>query len=537
MDEVASQPLKTDAQSPSAGLASAALLMVVVTFASAVVGMVRTMLFAWRFGNEGPPNAFFQASRLPDLVYFLIAGGALRSGFVPVFAQYWAGGRRDQAWRTFSSLFWLLVLVGASVVAVGIAFSPQLAVLIGPGWVKEHRDLLPLCAKLMRLMFPAQFFFVLGGLLMGTLNALKHFFWPGVGPILYNLTVVAAIVAATSGPAGLTLVALAVPVGALLGNVLVQLPPLRRLGGRLHFLLDLRDEGLRRTLAMAAPVIFGLAVSELNFLITSVLATICEPARGPATLVYANLLWRTPARIFGGGIAIALFPSLAYHFAEGATENFRRDFVFAARAAWFLAAPATLALILLREPVIGLLYQRGQFDRAATATVAGALLVYALAIVPTTLYYLVARAFYACHDTRTPVTVAVFSLALCAGLGWLLMVPFKIPGLATATVASSLANVLILWWILARRLGGLGTRRLLTMMGQSLLPLLALAGACGAATYLTPKLGYGTMLTRLLTVAFALLAGGAGYLGLAAWLGMEETRLVGQLWRRRRTAA
>lgn len=518
--------------SPSSGLASAALLMIVVTFGSAIIGAVRTVLFAWRFGAEGPASAFFQASRIPDLVYFLIAGGALRSGFVPVFAQYWAQGRREEAWRTFSALFWFLTLLGASVVAVGIGFAPQLSVLIGPGWAREHQQLVPLCAQLMRLMFPAQLFFVLGGLLMGTLNARKHFLWPGLGPILYNLVVVIAIAFAT-GPDDLPMVAAVVPVGAFIGNVLVQLPPIRRLGGRLQFIFDLRDEGLRKTLLLAMPIIFGLAIAEIEFLIMAILATVADPVSGPSTLVYANLIWRTPTRVFGGGISIALFPSLAYHFAEGATEKFRRDFSFAVRTALFMAAPVTVGLIALAEPIVSLLYQHGEFTEAAVEQVASTLIIFSLGIVPLTLYYLVARAFYARHDTATPVTVGLIGLALCASSGWLLMKPLGVPGLALGIALATALNTGLLWGILERRVGRLGTVQTAHMFLRLMIPLGALTAVCLAATHLTPGLGYGTMITHLLALAVGVVGGGSLYLGLASLMRFEELELATSVLRRR----
>lgn len=519
---------------PSGGLASAAMLMVALTFGSALVGMVRTILFAWRFGTEGPPNAFLQASRLPDLIYFLIAGGSLRAGFVPVFADMWAKGRRDEAWRTFSSLFWLMALLGASVVVVGIGFSPQLSVVVGPGWVTKHPELLPMCARLMRLMFPAQLFFVLGGLLMGTLNARHHFLWPGLGPILYNLFPIAAIAAATTGPDGLWFVALTVPVGALVGNVLVQILPLQRVGARLHACLDLSDEGLRKTLALAAPVIFGLAVAELNYTVTSILATIAEPSHGPSTLHYASLLWRAPTRIIGAGISIALFTSLAYHFAEGQEEGFKKDLLFATRTTLFLAVPVTLVLMILRHSVVALLYRHGQIGPAAADHVSETLLMYCLGIIPLNVYYLIARAFYARHDARTPVKIGVLGFCICAGAGWLLMHPLGVPGLALATAIGMTANTLLLWAILSRRLGGLHTVQILVMLKNLALPCAGLAAACLAGAYLTSIPRYDTMKGHVLALAIGGLLGGGAFVGLALWQRSEEMQMALRVVLRRR---
>ncbi|MCX7598891.1 MAG: murein biosynthesis integral membrane protein MurJ [Armatimonadetes bacterium] len=524
--DTAEQPEK-----PSQGLASAALLMVVVTFGSAVIGAVRTVLFAWRFGAEGAPNAFIQASRIPDLVYFLIAGGALRAGFVPVFAQMWASGRRDEAWRSFSALFWTLVLIGGAIVGLGMVFSPQLSVLVGPGWVREHPDLLPLTSRLMRLMFPAQLFFVVGGLLMGTLNARHEFLWPGLGPIIYNLVVVAAIAAAT-GPEDLWLVALTVPVGAAIGNVLIQLPSLGRVGGRLELYLSLRDEGLRKTFLLAGPVIFGLAIAELNFLITTVLATYVEPTRGPTSLMYANLLWRAPTRIIGGGIGIALFTSLAYHFAEGTADRFRRDLVFATRTTIFMALPLTIILMILRRPIVALLYQHGSFDAMATEYVAATLLAYAFGIIPLSVYYLVARAFYARHDTRTPVVVGAGSFVFCAASGYVLMHLVGVAGLALANALAAAVNTAALWYILARRMGGIGTFHVLRMTRELSIPTAALVVACMVGAHLTSGPGPVTIKDCLLALAVGVGVGGGAYLALAHLVRLEELQMAIRALRR-----
>ncbi len=524
---------------PSGGLASAAMLMVALTFGSALIGMVRTVLFAWRFGTEGPPNAFLQASRLPDLIYFLIAGGSLRAGFVPVFADMWAKGRRTEAWRTFSALFWAMFLLGGVVVVAGMTFSPQLAVIVGPGWVHEHPELLPLCARLMRCMFPAQLFFVLGGLLMGTLNARHHFLWPGMGPILYNLFPIAAI-AAVGGvpiPDGLWFVAFTVPIGAFVGNVLIQIPPLQRVGAKLSVRLDLSDEGLRRTLALAAPVVFGLAVAELNYTVTSILATIAEPSHGPSTLQYASLLWRAPTRIIGAGISIALFTSLAYHFAENDEEGFKKDLLFATRTTLFLAIPVTILLMILRHSVVALLYRHGQVAHEAADHISATLLMYCLGIIPLNIYYLVARAFYARHDAATPVKIGICGFCICAGTGWLLMHPLGVPGLALATAIGMTANTVILWIVLSKRMGGIHTVEILVMLKRLILPCVGLAAVCAAGAYLTSFAAYDTMKGHVLALALGGVVGGGAFLGLAVWQRSEEVQMAFRAVLRRRNRA
>lgn len=521
--------------STRADLAAAAGLMVVAIFLSAVTGLIRIMLLARQFGTEGEINAYVQAFRVPDFIYFLMAGGALRTGFVPVFTEYLTLGRYKQAWQTFSSTLWLLVIVGTVLVGLGMIFAPQLAVLVGPGWVAEHRGQLSLCVRLMRIMFPAQLFFVIGGLLMGTLNAQKHFFWPAIGPIVCNIVVIIAIVLA---PVlwGLPMISYAVVLGALLGSLLIQIPPLRRRGAHLLLLFNPSDEGMRRVMKLALPVIFGLAVAEINLIITTALATKVDPLHGPIVLEYANRLWKLPTRMFGAGIAIALFPTLVEHYAQGATAEFRRDFSFGLRNTLFLAIPSAVGVMVLRQPLIRLLFERNQFGPQDTVAVGQALFWYGLGIVGLAALYIVARAFYARHDTVTPVWVGLISVGVCVAAAWLLMDTMKIAGLALATSVSAIVNTVILMWLLRRQVGGLDGAHILRSLVRLLPPATALGIVCwvamvGAERYFgTAGLG-----ARLIGLLLPMSLGAAAFIGLGALLQVEEMYSAWRLVKRRLT--
>jgi len=473
-------------------MASAAVLMVFATFMSGLTGLLRDVAIGARFGREGA-DAFFNASSIPDLLYFLVAGGALRTGFVPVFTKYLAQGKEQQAWRTFSALFWLLAMGAALLAGVGVLAAEPLARLISPGWVGEHPEILKTCGAMMRIMFPAQVFFALGGLLMGTLNALKHFFWPAMGPIIYNCTIVAGAVLAP-WLLGLPTLAYAVLLGAFIGNFLVQLGALRRQGGSSGptsvgrassppsegpgvpgglearptgrgsgrkptvFLAGWKpalrgggDEGVRRVLILALPVMLGLAIAEINFVITKALATAADPEGGVSTLQYANHLWKFPPRMFGAGIAIALFPALSHDFARGEEDQYRRDFSFGMRNMLFLSLPATALMLGLAGPMVRFLWPG--FDEAGVHAVTTTLLWFSVGIVPLGTVYVAARAFYARHDTVTPVIVGIISVAVCVIAAVLLDGPYKVAGLAMATALSGIVNAGLLMVLLRRAIG------------------------------------------------------------------------------------
>jgi len=517
------------------GLAAAAGLMVVAIFLSAVTGLIRVMVLARQFGTSGEINAYIQAFRVPDFIYFLMAGGALRTGFVPVFTEYLTLGKHKQAWRTFSSTLWLLVIVGILLVGLGMIFAPQLAVLVGPGWAADNPELLALCGRLMRIMFPAEIFFVIGGLLMGTLNAQKHFFWPAVGPIVYNIIVIIAILLAPR-LWGLPTVSYAVILGALLGSLLLQIPPLRARGARLLLSFNPSDEGMRRVIKLALPVVFGLAIAEINLIITTALATKVDPQNGPAILEYANRLWKLPTRMFGAGIAIALFPTLAEHYAKGATAAFRRDFSFGMRNTLFLVVPSAVGIMILREPLIRLLFQGKVFSAQDTYAVGQTLFWYGLGIVGLAALYIVARAFYARHDTVTPVWVGVLSIGVCVAAALLLMDTMKVAGLALATSISAIVNTAILIWLLRKQVGGLDGRRILGSLVRLLPPTAALGIVCWLAMTATEQyLGTAGLTARLADLLVPMILGTVVFIGLSTLLRVEEMHSAWRLVKRRLT--
>ncbi len=517
------------------GLAAAASLMVVAIFASAITGLIRVMLLARQFGTTGEINAYVQAFSVPDFIYFLMAGGALRTGFVPVFTEYLATDRAKQAWKTFSSTLWLLVIVGTTLTGLGIIFAPQLVRLISPGWVTKHPDLIDLCVRLMRVMFTAEIFFVIGGLLMGTLNSLKHFFWPAMGPIVYNLVIITAILLA-SAQENLYLLAYGVVTGALLGSFLLQVPPLRRLGGRLLMSFDPRDPGMHRVIKLALPVVFGLAVAEINLIITRALATQVDPLHGPTILEYANRLWKLPTRMFGAGIAIALFPTLAEHYAKGATALFRRDFSFGMRNTLFLAVPSAVGMMVLREPIVRLLFEGGDFTAQDTAAVAQALLWFSLGIVGLAALYIVARAFYARHDTVTPVWVGIISIGVCVAAALLLMQTMQVAGLALATSISAIVNTITLMWLLHRRVGGLDGTVIVCSMLKLVPPTVGLGVGCFAVMKALEYLpDTGGLMPRLVDVVLPATLGTLIFIGLSALFRVEELQSAWRLVKRRFT--
>jgi putative peptidoglycan lipid II flippase len=486
-------PLSADA------LGSAAMLMAVATFASSVAGVVRQMVFSRHFGTTEEFQAYIQAFRIPDLFYFLVAGGALRTGFIPVFTKYMAEGKAERAWRTFSVTFYVLGLLSLIAVGVGMLFAPWLVQhTVGIGMAPQYQDL---CARFMRTMFPAQVFFIVGGLLMGTLNAQRHFSMPAWGPVVYNLVIIAGALASLplaqrmggGGPDDLLghrlwVVSAFVVIGAALGNVFMQIAPLVKRGARLLPVFDLRDEGLKQLALLALPVILGLAVSEITFVVSTSVAT--KLGGQAATLLeYPNRVWKLPPRMFGAGIAIALFPTLATHFAKGAMDAYRHDLARMMRNAVFLSLPSTVICIALAAPTMRLLFEGGEFVAEDRILTAGVLLWCSLGIVPLSLQYIVARGFYALHETKTPLWVGGATAVLSIGLSLSLYRSLGVYGLAGIYSFTNLFNAGLMTWLLRRRVGPLEGRRMVSMLGRLLVPTVLLGVVCfGGVAALTRAL-------------------------------------------------
>lgn len=520
------------------GLASAAVLVVVLTFAARIAGMIRMMVVGSVFGASGNINSFFAAFTIPDLIYFLIAGGAARTAFVPVFTEFLAHGKRREAWRVFSTVFWLLLILGGLVVIAGSLFAPQVARLSALGWLGSSPERVDICTRIMRIIFPAQLFLVLGSLLMGTLNAHKHFLWPALGPLVYDVVFIIGAVLGGMAPEsqGLEIMAWASVVGALCGSVLIQIPPLAARGAKLLPVLDLRDEAVQRVIRLALPVILGLAVAEINWVVVRIFATMCQDD-APAVLEYANRLWKLPSGVFAAGIAIAVYPSLAEHCARGDLQAYRRDFSFAMRNTLFLILPVTVAFGALSTPIVRMLFQRGSFAPATSPVVGNVVLWLTPGMISLGITYIAARSFYARQNMITPVLCGIVSILACLGLGYWATLTTGVVGLAMATSATAVLNAVLLLVLLKREVGQLDGGRIL----RSLLRILPGSAGVGVicwlgSTLLGSRLGTEGEIARMLTVMIPIALSAIVYVGSCAFLGAEELRSAWRLVARRRGA-
>jgi putative peptidoglycan lipid II flippase len=450
------------------------------TLLSRIFGFIRDMIIAQLFGAGTATDAFFVAFRIPNLLRRLVGEGSLTVSFIPVYSEYRSQRTKEESdrliWVSFSVLAVFLILLAA----LGVIFSPWIIKAMAYGFTQEPEKF-RLTVLLNRLMFPYIFFIGLVAWAMGVLNTLKHFIAPALAPVLLNLSI---IICALGFYSLLAEPVLSLAFGVLIGGLtqfLFQIPFLRRRGIALRFRFDLSHPGMRRIGALMAPSILGLAVTQLNVVINTFLASYL-PEGSVSYLYYADRLLEFPMGIFAIAIATAVLPSLSEQAAKGNMQEVKETLSSALRLAFFVILPAMAGLIFLRQPILNLLFQRGAFSAFSTEMTAQALLYYSLGLAAFAGVRIMAPVFYSFQDTRTPVNVAFFSLIANAGLGALLMGPLKHGGLALATSLSAGVNFVLLGFLLRRKIGPLGLRKIihsfLKNLGASILMGLAAYAVC-----------------------------------------------------------
>ena len=463
-------------------VARAASLVMILFVASRAMGLLRAMVIARQFGASAQLDAYLAAFRLPDLFFALMAGGALGSAFIPVFASYLAHDDKPGAWRLASAVInWVFLLLSAAGLLAALLAPVLVTYIIAPGFTPAQQAL---TVELMRWMLVSTVIFGVSGVVMGILNARQHFLLPALAPVIYNAAIIAGVwfLGPTMGVRGATI---GVVVGAF-GHFLIQVPELRRQGMRYTLELAPHDPGVREVGRLMAPRALGQAAVELNHLVNVTLASMLRVGSISA-LNYGRLMMLLPQGVIAQSVAIAAFPTFSTLAARGERDELRHILATILRSVLYLTLPAAVGLIWLREPLVTAVFGGGEFDAWSIQATAWALLFYALGLVGHAIVEIVARAFYALHDTRTPVIVGLSAMpaniALSLGfislfgrLGWMPL----LGGLALANSLVTIGEMVILLYLIRRRLDGLEGGQLAAAMWKMGLGCVAmLAGLIG----------------------------------------------------------
>ncbi len=512
-------------------IAKAAGVVGGATLLSRIFGFLRDMIVAQLFGAGASTDAFFVAFRIPNLLRRLVGEGSLTVSFIPVYSVYLNQNSEEESAGFLNASFTVLAFFLMLLSLLGVLFSPWIVKAMAYGFSQEPEKL-RLTVFLTRVMFPYIFFIGLVAWAMGVLNTRKHFTGPALAPVLLNISIIACALGFYGVFADPIL---AVAIGVLLGGAaqfLFQIPFLRQRGISLRLRFDLSHPGVRQIGALMAPSILGLAVTQLNVIINTFLASYL-PEGSVSYLYYADRLLEFPMGIFAISIATAVLPPLAEEAAKGRLEEVKETLSFALRLTLFVILPAMAGLIALGTPILNVLFQRGAFTALSTERTSQALFCYALGLPAFAGVRIIAPVFYSLQDTRTPVKVAFLSLIANAALGVVLMGPLKHGGLALATSLAAVVNFALLAVLLRRKIGPLGARRILRSAGKNVAASLFMALVAYeisiAGRWQTPGLTWEKM-----ALLCAALAGGIlVYVVSCHLLGSEEFKSAMNLFRRR----
>lgn len=429
----------------SAGVVSLYTLM------SRILGFARDVVIARSFGAGMGADAFIVALKLPNFLRRLFAEGAFSTAFVPVFSDYLAKNNHEETQNAAKAVYSMLLVVLTVLVIVSQLLMPWLIYLLAPGF-SDNPEKIQLTINLTRITFPYILFIALVALAGGILNSFNRFAIPAATPMLLNISLILCAIyisphlqEPTTGLA----------IGVFLGGatqLALQWPALKSIGMGLSWRWDPHHPAINRILQLMGPSVLGVSVAQINLLFDLFLAS-WLPEGSISYLYYADRLVEFPLGLVGIAMATAILPALSARAAAGDIDGLHAQLDVGLRFTLLLNIPATAALIILREPLVALLFERGAFGQETTRLAAQALLAYGLGLTFYSLIKVTAPAFYALKDTRTPMRIAIIAVLSNTVLNLILMFPLKHAGLALATTLSALINASLLLYKLHQKTG------------------------------------------------------------------------------------
>jgi putative peptidoglycan lipid II flippase len=497
---------------------------------SQLFGLARNIILAAAFPAATALDPYLAANRVAETLFLLVAGGALGSAFIPAFTGLLVRDERDSAWRLASGVGNLVTLALSLLALVAAIFAPQIVrYVLAPGFAHQP-ELFGTTVELLRIQLISAVIFGVSGLVMGILNAHQVFLVPALAPSMYSIGIIvgALILAPFMGVRGL---AWGVVLGASL-HLLIQIPSLLRLRGEYFRTLGWSNPAVREVIRLMLPRLLGVAVVQINFWVNIRLAS-RMPAGSVTALSYAFALMLMAQAVIAQSVATAAMPTFSAQFALGRLDEMRSSLAAALRGVLLLSVPASLGLILLREPLVAMLWQRGAFTSRTAEMTAWALLWFAAGLVGNSVLEVLSRAFYAMHDTKTPVLVGagamglniVFSVTFSlwfARIGWM-----PLGGLALANSLATALEATLLFSLMSRRMAGIHESEVARGFAQAAVATLGMSLALLWWNQAAAEMG------ALAISLGGLVLGAAVYGGAALALRIPEVWLVVNLARQR----
>lgn len=456
----------------AAGLLMGSILL------SRLLGFVRDRIIAHQFGQGFETDVYNAAFSIPDLFFFLIAGGAISSAFIPVFTDYFSQNKEREAWRIFSVILVGMTALMTLLTIFGFIFTPQLVALMNPGyvpqmphgflpslgWIFQHtiHGPIPVSQKaaqtivLSRILLPAQICFMIGSVVIATHNARGYFIGQAWGPIIYNLGIIFGGMALSPklGVAGLCWGGL---LGAIAGNVLLQLFLLVKYEGKFFpraIIRHRKHPGVKQVIKLMLPVVFGLSLPYVSTIIGRGFAS--DMGNGPqSAYMNANRLMQLPLGVFAQSTAMALFPLMSALAAQGKTSELQKTVCRGVRQILFLTIPSSVLMVVLALPIVQLLLQSGKFKAEDSAQTAQVLIWFSIGIFAWSAHAILTRGFYALQETLLPVKVGTFVTIIFIPLNIWLKPRMGVSGLALATSIAATIHMTSMLVLLRKRLKGL----------------------------------------------------------------------------------
>lgn len=491
------------------------------TMLSRIMGMVRDMVVSRLFGAGMATDAFFAAFQIPNMLRRFFAEGALTSAFVPTFSATLTKQGEEKARELANTCFTLLTIIIAIITLAGILLSPIIVSLMFPGF-KAEPGKFELTVLLNRLMFPYIFFITLVAICMGILNTLRHFFTPAISTVFLNISmIVAALFLRGFFDAPITALAVGVLIGGFI-QLIMQLPVLWKKGFMIKPDFNFSSPEIRRIALLMLPATFGVGVYYLNITVSAILASLL-PQGSVSFLYYAQRLFEFPQGIFTVSVSQAVLPSMSRQVAEGDMSGVKETLSFGVRLMLFITIPAMVGLMICSIPIFSLIFMGGAFNYDKVINSGMALLYYSIGLSFVALTRVLAPVFYALKDTKTPVYTALITFIINLLLSLILMEPLKHGGLALATSLSAFCNMLILLWLLRRKIGSFGGKRIMTTAVKSSAASIPMAlvvwYGCSTFNWAQP----GSKVTKSLTLGTTIFIGVIVYLLAVKLLRSEET--------------
>lgn len=464
------------------------------TFTSRILGYIRDLLIADRFGASLVSDAFFAAWRIPNTLRELLGEGALSAAFIPVFTEYLKTKNKKHAFQLASLIINGLLIISILITLLGIIFAPLIITIILPGFI-EKKDVFHLTVTLTRIMFPFTIFICLGALVMGILNSCQHFTLPAFAPAFLNLCLISAIFILCplfDEPI------LGLSIGLLIGGLvqlLVQIPALIREKMEYRLILDFLHPGVKKVILLMLPRALGAGITQLNTIISNSLASFLIFGSISA-LFYSNRLIQLPLALFGIAIGTVLFPTMSRQAIDGNLDELKKSLCLGLKMVILTCLPATIGLMILGRPIIQLLFQHGEFDSYDTTMTYLALFFYAVGLLGFASLKVIVPAFYSQQDTLTPVKIGIISVIANVIFSLLLMKPLQQGGLALSLSLAGYLNASLLLISLKQKIGTIGTSQIL----KSLLKVLLASSIMGCFCWIIMKIDIGIFYQLIVSI-------------------------------------